>query len=131
MKYIHEREIWLVDLEPTKGIEMQKVRPCLVERVFNQQHLIIIPLSSQIKNNELFYCLEDISFLEHTSWVCCSQIRSIDRSRCKKLLGKIPDSKFFEIKKILGKVLKLSPQGPNGQNESTRDSMNPEKILGS
>ena len=38
-KFIHEREVWLVNLEPTHGIEIQKVRPCLdYSKIFQSAH---------------------------------------------------------------------------------------------
>ena len=27
---MNQREIWLVDLDPTKGAEIKKMRPCLI-----------------------------------------------------------------------------------------------------
>lgn len=114
MKYIHEREIYIVDLNPTKGIEMKKMRPCLIVRVYNQKHLIIVPLSSQRKKGKEIYHLKKLSFLEKESFVCCHQVRTIDRIRCKKLIGKIPDEPFIEIRKILGEFLRIPPQEPNG-----------------
>jgi len=47
IKTIHEREIWLVDLDPTKGIEIQKMRPCLIFRKFNKRQFTVIPITSQ------------------------------------------------------------------------------------
>lgn len=41
--YINEKEIWLVNLNPTKGIEMQKICPCL-----------ILPITSTQKNGRSF-----------------------------------------------------------------------------
>jgi mRNA-degrading endonuclease toxin of MazEF toxin-antitoxin module len=34
--YVNEREVWLVDLEPTLGIELRKIRPVVVLRKFSK-----------------------------------------------------------------------------------------------
>ncbi len=128
-KYIHEREIYIVDLDPTKGIEMNKMRPCLVVRVYNQKHLIILPLSSQHKKGKEIYKLKKLSFLEKESFVCCHQIRIIDRKRCKKLIGKIPDPIYLEIKKILGEFLRIPPQEPNGHKSKEKSLLDQKNDL--
>jgi len=121
-KYIHEREIWLVDLEPTKGVEIKKVRPCLIMRKFSNSHVIVAPLTSQKKKSEIFFNLSNISFLKKDSWVCVNQIRTIDGSRCIKRYGVLPSYKFKEIQKISGEVLKLLPKGAIAQ-ETKRNSL--------
>lgn len=124
MKYIHEREIWLVDLEPTKGIEMQKVRPCLVERVFNPRHLIIVPITSQEKENQYYFSIPALSFLQKNSFLCLSQIRTVDSLRLIRKLGEIPDSLFNQIQQKTAEVLQLLPQRgiPHNQSEEKNSS---------
>jgi mRNA interferase MazF len=118
IKYIHEREVWMLDLKPTKGIEMQKIRPCLVLRVFNQRHFVIIPLTSQVKDETLFHRINNVHFLEKESLLCCSQIRVVDRMRFIRRLGKLTPYQFIGCRKKSAEVLQLLPRGPNGHNES-------------
>ena len=112
MKHVHEREIWLVDLNPTKGIEMKKMRPCLILKKFNQSHLVIIPLTSQEKKGKLYYQLPTLSFLSKTSYLHLSQIRAIDVLRCKrkKPYGRISDDLFTDIHKKTTEILQSLSQ---------------------
>ena len=112
IKTIHEREIWLVDLEPTKGIELQKMRPCLVIRKFNKNHIVVIPLTSQKKTGDLYFSLPEISFLSKKSYLHLSQLRSIDSCRCKrrKPYGKITEKLFKEIQEKTAETLRFLPQ---------------------
>ena len=122
-KFIHERHIWLVDLEPTKGIEMRKVRPCLVLRKFSQDHLVVLPLTT--KNHAHDTVEITAHFLKEQSFVKISQIRVTDKSRFgAKALGKISPKQYIDIKKILAKVFQLSPRGPNGQKMKEPDGHN-------
>ena len=54
VKNIHRFEVWLIDLDPTTGSEMQKMRPCLVissdEMNAALQTIIIAPLTSTLKH---------------------------------------------------------------------------------
>lgn len=116
-QFVHEREIWLVDLEPTLGVELRKIRPCLVLRKFSSRHLVIVPLTSKEKSAELSFCLEQISFLEsEKSWLNFTQIRVADRQRFQRRFGKISPHLFAQIKKKTAEVFQLPPQGPSGHN---------------
>jgi len=123
IKYIHEREIYIVDLDPSKGIEMRKIRPCLVLRKFNNEHFIIIPLSSMPKPQEISYYIEKISFLsKDKNWFVISQSRVVDKSRFKRKLGELSYFLFSHIQKKSAEVLKLLPQRGNPHNESEEKS---------
>ncbi len=109
--YIHDREIHLVNLDPTKGIEMQKVRPCLVLRKYNDSHLIILPLSTKKGFEDVEFELSSVKGLNaEKSYVKFSQVRTVDSSRFMIFLGKISENKFFSIRKIMEKSLTTPPQ---------------------
>lgn len=108
MKYINEKEIHWIELNPTKGIEMKKMRPCLVLKRFSQRHFVVIPLSSAKKPEYVSFFSNTISFLEkENTWFVLSQIRVVDKSRFQERLGKISDSLFLQIKKKMIQVFEL------------------------
>ena len=108
MKYINEKEIHWVELNPTKGIEMKKMRPCLVLRRFFEKHFVVIPVSSAEKPEYVSYFSNTISFLEEeNAWFVLSQVRVVDKSRFHERLGKISDSLFSSIKKKMITVFTL------------------------
>ena len=81
-------DIWHVELNPTVGSEIKKMRPCLVvspdeaNRYLNT--VIIVPLTSTIKPYPIRL---DCSFMGKNGQLAMDQIRSIDKSRLGKKLG--------------------------------------------
>jgi mRNA interferase MazF len=124
IKFIHEKEIWLVDLNPAKGIEMQKIRPCLVMKKFSKTHFVILPLTSQKKNTRFFIRLSNIRFLPKDSWICVNQIRTVDKVRFIRKYGELSEYRFKGIQKTSGEVLKLLPQGANAQETKKKSLLN-------
>lgn len=85
-------EVHLVDLSPTVGHEIQKTRPCLIVSPDEMNHslgtVIIAPLTSKGRNYPTRVPLE---FQGKTGRVVLDQIRTIDKTRLIKRLGKIAD----------------------------------------
>ncbi len=110
-KYIHERDICLIDLNPTKGIEMQKIRPCIVLKKFSKTHFVILPLSSNPKNKKISFKVKD------NGYAVVSQIRVVDASRFIFRKGRVSVQKFLKLKKFVIEVLLPLPRKPSGHNE--------------
>ncbi len=89
-------EIYLVQFDPTVGHEIQKTRPALIIQndVSNQYSpiTIVAAISSQFSTppfpREVVIASEE-SGLPKRSAVIVNQIRSIDRQRLQKRLGKL------------------------------------------
>jgi mRNA interferase MazF len=111
-KWIHEREVWLVDLEPTIGIELRKIRPAVVLRKFSYEHFVILPITSSSKNGFSFDCI----FMKKESFVKINQIRTVDVSRFKRKYGELSERQFRQIKLKTAEILRLPPRGANAQN---------------
>ena len=88
-------EVWLVDLEPTRGHEQAGKRPCLVVSVdpFNRGPAglhIILPITSKAKG-----ILSHIEVhapeggLTRRSFIKCEDIRSVAGERLSKRLGAV------------------------------------------
>jgi mRNA interferase MazF len=81
-------EVWTVDLNPTKGSEISKIRPCLVvspnEANKFLKTITILPLTSTIKPypTRLNCC-----FKGKLGQLVVDQIRSIDKTRLIDRLG--------------------------------------------
>lgn len=119
ISFIHERQIWLVNLDPTEGIELRKVRPCLVLRKFSPQHFIILPFTSKEKHERISFFLEDVPCLPQSkNYINISQIRTTDKSRFIRKYGEISEAKFATIKIKTAEVLKLLPQKAYAHNSS-------------
>ncbi|MFO7890227.1 MAG: type II toxin-antitoxin system PemK/MazF family toxin [bacterium] len=106
-KFPERGEIYLVCLDPTVGSEIYKIRPGLVisNNINNQyaQTVTVIPITSNIGKMypfEVFLSSQN-SGLSKNSKVKCNQIRTVDKKRLLKVIGKIILPKLKEIEKAL------------------------------
>jgi mRNA interferase MazF len=83
-------DVFLVSLDPTKGSEIKKTRPCLIispdEMNRHIRTVIIAPLTSTIKN---YPTRVTTTFDGKKGQVVLDQIRTIDKQRLIKKLGAI------------------------------------------
>ena len=98
-------DVYLVPLDPTVGSEMQKTRPCVVVSpdVMNQRltTVIIAPLSSVIKP----YPTRVVGrFQGVKGQIVLDQIRTVDRKRLIKRLGRIGRKSQSRVLQILADI---------------------------
>jgi mRNA interferase MazF len=94
-------EIYLVKLDPTVGSEIQKTRPCIIvspDEINILRTVIIAPLTS--KGFEFIF-RPKIRFQNKDGLVLLDQIRTVDKSRLVKKIGKVDEDKAKEIADIL------------------------------
>ncbi len=93
-------EVHLISLDPTKGSEIRKTRPCLIispdEMNKHIRTVIIAPMTSTIKN---YPTRVTTTFQGKKGQIVLDQIRTVDKGRLIKNLGSI--SKAAE-EKVLG-----------------------------
>ena len=99
-------EVYLVALDPAKGSEIQKTRPCLVVSpdVMNTflKTVIIAPLTSTIKAYPTrVACVFD----EKQGQIATDQMRAVDHSLLIKKLGELTDKNVQE--KLLTTLQKM------------------------
>ncbi|MCX6368770.1 MAG: type II toxin-antitoxin system PemK/MazF family toxin [Armatimonadetes bacterium] len=85
-------EVWLVNLDPTVGSEIQKTRPCLIvspdELNRNIATVIVAPMTTRGKNYPTRIPCE---FQEKSGQVVLDQLRTVDKTRLTKRLGSLSD----------------------------------------
>jgi mRNA interferase MazF len=95
-------DVWLVSLDPVKGSEIKKIRPCIIisPREINDQMntVIIAPLTSTIKN---FPFRLNCKFQDHPGQIALDHIRSVDKIRLVKRLGVIEESTAQDVCQLL------------------------------
>jgi mRNA interferase MazF len=94
-------EIYLVKLNPTVGLEIQKTRPYIVVSPNEMNILktvIIAPLTSKGFD---FIFRPKITFQDKDGLVLLDQIRTVDKSRLTKKIGVIEEKKAKEIADLL------------------------------
>ena len=86
-------EVHLISLDPSKGSEIKKTRPCLIispdEMNKHIRTVIIAPMSSTIKN---YPTRVTTIFQGKKGQIILDQIRTVDKSRLIKNLGRISSS---------------------------------------
>ena len=103
---VNQYEIYWVELDPTRGSELKKTRPCIVispnEMNHNINTVIIAPLTSTSKN---YPTRIKVEFEGREGWIVIDQIRCIDKSRLMKNAGYLDPDKTAEVKTVIRKML--------------------------
>jgi mRNA interferase MazF len=98
-------EVYLVELDPTVGSEIQKPRPCVVisPDEMNQviRTVIIAPLTS---TGRPYPTRVDCRFQRKSGQVVLDQIRTVDKSRLIKRLGHLEDPAQSAILETLAEL---------------------------
>lgn len=100
-------DVYLVKLNPTKGSEINKTRPCIIVSPNEMQLLntvLIAPMTS--KGFELPFRVK-INFQGKNGLVVLDQIRAVDKSRLIKKIGSIDTEKRLEISNILVEMFRI------------------------
>ena len=99
---VNQFDVYWVDLNPTVGAEMQKVRPCVVvsPKELNQYlaTVIIIPITSAI-HGYLFRVPCHIG--ERDGEIVTDQIRTVDKSRLKKKITTLSSDEQTALQDVL------------------------------
>ena len=99
---LRQYDIVLVNLDPTKGSEIRKTRPCLIispnEMNDNLRTIIIAPMTTKSKD---YPTRLKISHNNQVGWVVIDQVRTIDKTRVIKALGKITMNEISKCKAII------------------------------
>ncbi|CAK8715922.1 mRNA interferase [Candidatus Electronema halotolerans] len=93
---IHRFEIWLVQLDPTKGSEIKKTRPCVViapDEMSVLHTVIVAPMTSK---GFAFPSRVQCVFQGKKGLILLDQIRTVDKARLMQKLGLL--SKTTQVK---------------------------------
>ncbi len=95
---IRRYEIHLVNLDPTKGSEIRKTRPCVVlspdEMNRHLNTVIIAPLTSTRRN---YPSRIDLTFQGKKGQIVLDQVRTVDQSRLVKRLGSLTERRARRV----------------------------------
>ena len=103
---MEQYSIYLVNLDPTIGHEIKKTRPCVVispnEMNINISTVIIAPMTTK---SHIYPTRIPLTFQAKKGWIVLDQIRTVDKHRLVKKLGKLTLNKVKEVKKVLNEML--------------------------
>jgi len=109
---IKQYDIWLADLNPSRGTEPGKTRPVVIVQtnLLNDTHLssIICPITSNVKPEiELLRVHLLKNQLNKLSDILVDQIRAIDNSRLIQKVGSLSQKQILTVKQNITIVLDL------------------------
>ena len=103
---IKQYQIILVNLDPTIGSEIKKTRPCVVispdEMNKHLRTIIIAPMTTTSKS---YPSRIEIKHDNKIGWIVLDQIRTIDKQRIIRDLGKLSKPEIKGIKAVLKELL--------------------------
>jgi len=97
MTSITRFQVWLVSLNPTKGKEINKTRPCVVISPNEMAALSTVLVAPMTTKGFDFPCRIKCKFKNKNGLILLDQIRAVDKTRFIKKLGSIDESTQVEL----------------------------------
>ena len=102
---VNRFDVYLVNLDPTVGSEIQKTRPCLIispdEMNRHIRTVIVAPMTTASKD---YPTRVPCKFKKKKGQIVLDQIRTIDKTRLIKKLGSINPETQLEVISILQRL---------------------------
>ncbi len=102
-------EIWWVNLDPTRGSEIKKTRPCVVlgTNVLNERRrtVVVIPLSAAPQAAAPL--LVPVTCASKPAVAVVDQIRAVAKQRLRSRIGEISPGELQELEDALRVILEL------------------------
>ena len=102
---VNRFDVYLINVDPTVGSEIQKTRPCLIispeEMNRNIRTVIIAPMTTAGRD---YPTRIPCTFKKKKGQIVLDQIRTIDKVRLIKKLGTIDSKIQFEVVNVLQRL---------------------------
>ena len=102
-------DIYWVNLNPTRGSEINKLRPCVLVGATPinkaRKTVVVVPLSTQAKAYPPISV--SVKCLNKTVTAVCDQIRTVDKGRLEKSAGTLSTQDLHTLDEALKQVLQL------------------------
>jgi mRNA interferase MazF len=99
---LEQYQIVLVNLDPTIGSEIKKTRPCTIlspnEMNKYLRTIVVAPMTTQSKK---YPTRIEVKHDKKTGWIVIDQIRTIDKQRIVKVLGRLSKPEIKEVKSVM------------------------------
>jgi len=98
-------EVHLVRLDPTEGREIRKTRPAVIVSPDEMnRHIGTVIIAPMTTKGQAYPTRVPVRFRRKAGQVVLDQIRTIDKSRLVKHLGKIDDATVRRVLIVLGEM---------------------------
>ena len=99
---VRRGDVFLINLDPTQGSEIKKTRPCVVvspdELNAHLRTYVVAPLTT---GGHPYPFRVPCKFEGKSGYIVIDQIRTVDRDRLVRRLGRIPSSTLGRVLAIL------------------------------
>lgn len=103
---IQQYDVFLVNLDPTIGHEIRKTRPCLVISPDEMnEHIGTVILAPMTTKTHDYPTRVPLRFQTKRGWIVLDQIRTVDKRRLLKRLGRIESRTIANVKSTLAEML--------------------------
>ena len=102
---INRFDVYLVTLDPTVGSEIQKTRPCLVISPDEMhQHIRTVIIAPMTTRGRPYPTRVTCKFKGRAGQVVVDQIRTVDRERLVRRLGRLDRKTCDTVLRVLGEM---------------------------
>ncbi len=102
---VNRFEVYLVNLDPTLGSEIKKTRPCLIispdEMNHNIRTVMVAPMTTRGRN---YPTRVSCRFQKKNTQIVLDQIRTIDKERLVKKLGKLDHRSADKVLSVIAEM---------------------------
>ena len=103
---MEQYSIYLVNLDPTIGHEIKKTRPCVIISPDEMnQHISTVIIAPMTTKSHAYPSRIPITFKGKNGCIVLDQLRTIDKCRVIKKIGKLSSAKITEVKNVLNEML--------------------------
>ncbi len=94
--------VHLVALDPTRGSEIRKTRPCLIVSPNElNQHLRTVIVAPMTTGGQAYPWRVACRFRNRSGYVAVDQLRTVDTERLVKRVGKLPSGTVAHVLQVL------------------------------
>lgn len=103
----NQYDVFWVDLNPTRGAEINKTRPCVVisphEMNTHLRTVIIAPITSRGRDG--YPTRVKMAVGDVTGWIVLDQIRAVDKTRLCDRVGQLNAEEIAAVKNVIKEML--------------------------
>lgn len=99
---VSQYQIFLVNLDPTIGSEIKKTRPCVILSPNEMnKYLGTVVIAPMTTSSKKYPTRVEVKHDSKIGWIVIDQIRTIDKQRIIKSLGRLSKPEIKEVKSII------------------------------
>ena len=98
-------DVYLINLDPTVGSEIQKTRPCpIVSPDEMNRHIATVIIAPMTTRGRTYPTRVSCRFQNKDGQVVLDQLRSVDKTRLVRRLGRISAQAQTDVLRVLGEM---------------------------